>query len=192
MNFSEKIIELYKKDLELREKLILKGDLFDGYHLELKKLHNENAEELKKIIEIIGFPNNKNFDEKTINATWLIIQHAIEKPDFMKFCLKKMNDNKDFNSIKIAYLTDRIAFFEGKPQQFGTQFDWDEFGNLSPHLYDDLKKVNKRRKSIGLDSIQEQTEIIRNQAIKENQKPPINFKKRKEEFNIWRKKVGWI
>lgn len=79
----------------------------------------------------------------------------------------------------LAYLTDRIAVFESKPQLYGTQFDWDENGNLSPNLFDDLIKVNERRKSIGLNTLEEQTEIIRIQAKNENQSPPTDIEKRK-------------
>ena len=88
-------------------------------------------------------------------------------------------------------MTDRIAVFENKPQLYGTQFDWDEKGELSPNLIDDLKKVNQRRKSIGLNSIEEQTKIIRKQAKNNNQSPPTNFKQRKQEIEEWKKTVGW-
>jgi hypothetical protein len=93
--------------------------------------------------------------------------------------------------ISLAYLTDRIAVLEGKPQLYGTQFDWDKHGNLSPNLFDDLNKVNERRKSIGLNTIEEQTEIMREQVKSENQSPPKDFEKRKQEIEQWKKNVGW-
>ena len=70
---------------------------------------------------------------------------------------------------------------EDKPQLYGTQFDWDENGQLSPNLYDKLKKANQRRLSIGLNTLEEQIEIIR--KISENEK--------QKEYNLWREKVGW-
>lgn len=91
----------------------------------------------------------------------------------------------------LAYLTDRIAVFEGKPQLYGTQFDWDEYGNLSPNIFDDLTKVNERRKSIGLNTLEEQTEKTREQAIRENQSPPSDFEIRKQEIEEWKRNVGW-
>ena len=89
-------------------------------------------------------------------------------------------------------MTDRIAVFENKPQLYGTQFDWDENGELSPKNFDDLIKVNLRRNSIGLNSLEKQTEIIRKQAKNENQLPPTDFEKRKIEMEKWKKSVGWI
>lgn len=56
----------------------------------------------------------------------------------------------------------------------------------------DLAKVNQRRKSIKLNTLEEQTVIIRQQAKKERESPPIGYEERKKSFDEWRKKVGWI
>ena len=101
-----------------------------------------------------------------------------------------VSENKA-DAQNLAYLTDRIAVFEEKPQLYGTQFDWNENGNLSPNLYDNLTKVNERRKSLGLNTLEEQTEIIRKRAKNENQMPPKDFEKRKQEIKQWKKNVGW-
>ena len=193
MTFQKRIVELYKKDLQLREKLIKEGKLSKGYNPEMESLHSKNATELKKIIEDFGFPFGKKVGKTIANTAWIIIQHSIGNPDFMRFCLSKMEENKTIsNKIHLAYLTDRIAFFEGKPQLFGTQFDWNEKGELAPTEYDNLNLVNQRRNDIGLNSLEEQTKITIQQAIIDNQKAPLDYQKRKQEFDLWRKKVGWI
>ncbi|MNE64700.1 hypothetical protein D3C80_1601240 [compost metagenome] len=113
----------------------------------------------------------------------------------MKRCVEQLQNAVKENQadpINLAYLTDRIATLEGNPQLYGTQFDWDEKGNLSPNLFDDLQMVNQRRQSIGLNSLEEQTEIIRNRIIQENQLPPEDFEKRKQKALEWRRKTGWI
>jgi hypothetical protein len=112
----------------------------------------------------------------------------------MKKCVELLEiavSENEADPKNLAYLTDRIAAFEEKPQLYGTQFDWDENGELSPNLFDDLSKVNERRKSIGLNTLEEQTEVLRNQAIEENQTPPKDFEKRKQEIEQWKKSVGW-
>jgi hypothetical protein len=63
---------------------------------------------------------------------------------------------------------------------------------LSPSDYDDLLKVNIRRLKIGLNTLEEQTQIIRIQAEKENQTVPKNLNEREKELNLWKRKVGWI
>lgn len=191
---AEQIIHLKKADLKLRDRLIQDGLLGEGYNEEMKELHNNNARELEEIIKSIGYPSIDKVGKEANEAAWLIIQHAIGQPDFMRKCLSLLEnavlENKA-NPMNLAYLTDRIAVFEEKPQRYGTQFDWDEQGELSPQPFDDLHLVNQRRKAIGLNTLEEQTEIIRTQAKHENESPPKDFEKRKKEIEAWRKEVGW-
>ncbi len=193
-DIAERIIGLKNADLEFRDKLIQNGQLGVGYNEEMAKIHNKNAEILNEIINTIGYPTDDKVGKEASEAAWLVIQHSIGQPDFMKKCLKLLevavSENKT-NSKSLAYLTDRVAVFEGNPQLYGTQFDWDKNGELSPNLFDDLTKVNQRRKSIGLNTLEEQTDIIRRQVKNENQSPPSNFEKRKQEIEKWKKIVGW-
>lgn len=194
-DFAERIIHLKNADLEFRDQLVQNGQLGDGYHVEMEKLHNENAKSLHDIILIIGYPSIDLVGKEASEAAWLIIQHAIGQPDFMKKCAELLKDlvNKNRADPKnLAYLTDRIAVFEGKAQLCGTQFDWDENGEMVPNDFDDLIKVNQRRKAIGLNTLEKQTALIRHQMEKEKQTPPEDFENRKEEFNKWKKRVGWI
>lgn len=192
---AKEIIQLQNADLELRDKLIQNGQLFDGYNKEMEAMHNRHAEILNEIIEKHGFPTIEKFGKEANEAAWLVIQHSISKPEFMKKCavlLEKAVAENQAEAKQLAYLTDRIAVFEDRPQLYGTQFDWDENGEMSPKLFDNIEKVNERRKSVGLNSLQEQTEIIRKQIIAENQKPPADRQERNKQADEWRKKVGWI
>lgn len=89
-------------------------------------------------------------------------------------------------------MADRIAIFEGKTQHYGTQFDWDEKGQLCPNQFDNLALVNQRRKSIGLNTLEEQTEILRKKVQEEKQIPPKNYEKRMQDIAEWKKSAGWI
>jgi hypothetical protein len=193
-SIAEKIIDLKNADLALRNKLVQSGQLSEGYNEEMKDLHNRNAKVLSDIIDTIGYPTIDKVGKEANEAAWLVIQHSIGQPEFMKKSaelLKSAGDENKADPKSLAYLTDRIAVLEGKPQLYGTQFDWDKHGNLSPNLFDDLNKVNERRKSIGLNTIEEQTEIMREQVKSENQSPPKDFEKRKQEIEQWKKNVGW-
>lgn len=197
MKFSaiaEQIIKLKDRDLTLRSSLLQKGELGNGYHEEMQQMHNENAKALNDIIDAIGYPTIDKVGKEGCEAAWLVIQHAIGQPAFMKKCailLEIAVAENRADPIQLAYLTDRIAVFEGKPQSFGTQFDWDEKGEMNPQEYDDLESVNQLRKSIGLNTLEEQTQIMRAGAKKENESPPVDFVKRKAEIDQWRKAVGW-
>lgn len=194
-SIAEIIIDLGNNDLEFREKLVQKGQLGEGYNKGMEELHNRNAKVLNDIIDTIGYPTPDKVGKEASEAAWLVIQHSIGQPTFMRKCAALLEDAVRKNKVSpknLAYLTDRIAVSEGKPQLYGTQFDWDVNGDLSPNLFDDLAKVDQRRKSIGLNTLEEQTLIIRRQAKNENQLPPADFEKRKKEIDEWRRKAGWI
>ncbi|MEP4757401.1 MAG: DUF6624 domain-containing protein, partial [Nonlabens ulvanivorans] len=187
-------IQYKDADLPLRDELIQKGQLSNGYDTDMEQLHIKNAEQLDEIIKLIGYPTIEKVGQEASEAAWLIIQHAISKPDFMKKCVQLLEhtDHNDTVKLNLAYLTDRIAVFEEKQQLYGTQFDWDANGELSPQAYDDLNKVNERRKALDLPTLEEQTQMIRQRAKEEKQSTPTNLEKRKKEIRAWKKKVGWI
>ncbi|MBK1896036.1 DUF6624 domain-containing protein [Chryseobacterium paridis] len=194
-SFAEQIIHLKNADLEFRNQLIQKGQLGEGYNVEMEVLHNKNAKILNEIIDTIGYPTIDKVGKEAHEAAWLIIQHSIGRPSFMKKCaelLKNIGAEYKEDKVHLAYLTDRIAVLEGKPQLYGTQFDWNDMKELTPNAFDDLVKVNKRRESIGLNTLEEQTQLIRNRVKNENQKPPKDLDQRKKDMDEWRKRVGWI
>jgi hypothetical protein len=193
--FSHIIIALKHTDLALRNKLILARQLGEGYHKEMEILHIHNAGILNDIIEKIGYPTIDKVGREASEAAWLVIQHSISQPGFMKKCVRLLENEVNNNQAdpgNLAYLADRIAAFENRPQLYGTQFDWDENGNLSPNSFDELNKVNERRKSIGLNTLEEQTELIRKRAKTENQSAPADVELRKQEIEKWKRSVGWI
>jgi hypothetical protein len=193
-SIADNLIEMQNADLAWRDKLVQNGQLGEGYNEEMKELHEKNAKILNNIIDTIGYPTIDKVGIKANEAAWLVIQHSIGQPELMKKCaalLKSAVRENKAGPQNLAYLTDRIAVFEEKLQLYGTQFDWDENGNLSPNPYDDLTKVNERRKSIGLNTLEEQTEQIRIRAKNENQSPPKDLEKRKKEIEQWKKNVGW-
>lgn len=198
MNHSEiaqKIIDLKNNDFELRESMKQNGLLGEGYNDEMAKLHDKNAMILENIIDMIGYPVADKVGKEANEAAWLVIQHSIGRPKFMRKCARLLENevkNKNADPQHFAYLSDRIAVLEGKPQLYGTQFDWDSSGLLNPDRFDDVSKVNERRKSIGLNNVQDQTLVIRDQAKNENQLPPADYQKRQKEIYEWKKSVGWL
>jgi len=194
-DIAAQLISMKNADNDLRQTLVKSGELFNGYNSEMEALHNQNALHLDQIIETIGYPTPAKVGEEGSAAAWLIIQHAISQPPFMKKCLDllKQTHPSDKETLQqVAYLSDRIAVFENQPQLYGSQFDWDQEGHLSPQPYDDITLVNERRKLIGLNTLEEQTLLIRQRAEEENESPPKDLSQRNLERDEWKKKVGWI
>lgn len=192
---AQELITLKKVDLELRNLLIARNELSNGYNPVMEALHVKNAKILERIINLIGFPSKDKVGNKGFEAAWTVVQHAISLPRFMKKCAQLLEEvaltDKEI-ALPLACLKDRIAVFENKPQLHGTQFDWDQNGVLSPYEVDHVIAVNDRRKKLGLNSLEEQTVLMRKQAALENQIAPADFKLRQLVIDKWKKKVGWI
>lgn len=189
------IIKLKEDDLKFRNQLIADSKLNDGYHPDMEAIHIKNASVLNEIIDEIGYPTIEKVGKQANDAAWLIIQHAISIPEFMKKCKKMLEievENGKASPLQMAYLSDRISVFKGQVQLYGTQFDWDENGQLTPNSVDDVSLVNQRRQLLGLNTLEQQTEMMNQIAKSENQTPILDDDKRKSEILNWRKKVGWI
>ncbi|WP_291898492.1 DUF6624 domain-containing protein [Chryseobacterium sp.] len=182
--FEKELIDLADKDLAVREKLLATGELYGGYHPEMEKIHKANAMRLREIIAEIGYPTISKVGEKANDAAWLIIQHAISEPEFMKACYAMMEENyPDISPVHKAYLYDRIQVFQSKPQRYGTQLT--AYGTIYP--VEKKENLNKMRETASLPALS-MTDI--NKIPEPEDIPEIDGKD--AEYTVWRKKVGWI
>lgn len=188
------LIAAARRDIETRTRLARSGELFDGYHAEMEAVHLENAALLERAFDALGWPGRKLLDDEGAAAAFLILQHAISRPDVQRRGLDLMLDaipHGDANALDAAYLADRIAVFEGAPQMFGTQFDWDEHGQLSPAPVRDEANLDERRANIGLPPISESIAEMRASASADGQTAPADQARRRAEFEAWARRVGW-
>lgn len=180
---SENLLRLVQNDLNTRERLMRDNQLTGGYHPEMEKVHRENAEALREVIIEIGFPGISKVGQKAYEAAWLIAQHSIAEPELMKLFFKLMSENEwDINKKHWAYLYDRIQYFQGKPQKFGTQMNAD--GSIYPVV--DLEQLNELRSAHHLPVIPPE-DLLRIGKIEdidriENEDP---------DYVQWRNSVGW-
>lgn len=178
---------LVERDLFIRDALEKRGVLQDAYHPEMEKVHKENATLLRGYVKTHGFPVLSNAGEKGVQLSWMIIQHAISFPDFQRECLIQMRlaaAADDYPKDLLAYTDDRIAFFEGRKQLYGTNFDWQE-GELKPTPVEDPQYLDQRRAALGLPPMSETLSNI------VHSKPPKDLEKKAKEFQIWLTSVGW-
>ncbi len=185
--WTNKLKLLVERDQFTREAILKRGTLNDTYHPEMEKVHLENASKLKKLIEKNGFPVLSNAGEEGVKLSWLIIQHAISWPDFMKECLLQMRLSAaagDYPLDLVAYTDDRVATFENRPQLYGTQFDWVD-GEMKPLPIEDVEQLDHRRKSMGLPPMDFDTLRF------SDAKPPKDPEKKQLEYEAWLKKVNW-
>jgi len=197
-DLARELIERRGHDLRVRQRLITEGKLFSGYHPKMEAVHLDNARWLQKLISQIGWPAREQVGEEASQAAWLIVQHAISLPSFMKSALALMNEQqktRTIDPVSMAFLSDRIALYEDRPQSYGTQFVDDEQGQLVPHRLDDsIDRVNQRRQSLGLNTIQERLVELTAQQNAE-QTTPLTASERQskqDEYDAWRRRVGWL
>lgn len=191
---SLELIELARQDVQLRNDLADNGALFNGYHPRMKELHDANARRLSQIIEQHGWPGKSKVGEEAAHAAWLILQHAISNPELQRKCFPMLVEQVgagEMQPVELAMLEDRIRCFEGRQQRFGTQFDWDENGEMSPLPVDDAQLVEERRKKIGLPPLGIATLEKREEVKKSGELPPSDYQQYQLERNEWLKANGW-
>lgn len=152
---SEKLVEMYKKDQELRHEIdFTKEDQLLAS--KMKEVDRENRQRLKEIVDEIGWPTISKVGKKGAEAAWLLAQHADQGLEFQKKCLELMKENKnDVSKRDVAYLEDRVLVNEGKPQKYGTQFYLDENKKLKPRPIQNKDKLNEKREEMGMKPFEE-------------------------------------
>ena len=182
------LVAMAALDLDVRENLIRRGVLNDGYHPEMEAIHVRNASRLKEILAEYGWPVPALVGDDGAEAAWLIVQHAIGDPPLQRQCLQLVQSAAKSGEVPLwqaVMLEDRIRMFEGKPQIYGTQLETDSEGTLRPYLIEDPEHVEERRSRVGLEPLSER-------LAREKPSPrPANPERFEREYQAWLRRVGW-
>ena len=189
------LLRMARLDRSTRAELAASGALFDaGYEPRMARVHQRNARRLRRIIESVGWPGSDLVGRDGAEAAWLILQHAISEPDLLRRTLPLLTTaarEGKADPAHAAMLEDRIRFFEGRPQRYGTQLDWDADGNLSPGEVEAPQRLAERRRAVGLPSLEEQIDDARARAAAENERPPADYEAYARARDAWAADVGW-
>lgn len=191
----DELIKLAAEDQRVRAHLAESGELFrHGYHPEMEAVHERNATRLKEIIAAHGWPGRSLVGEEGAGAAWMILQHAIGEPEFQRrglVLLRKAARRDEVDALQVAMLEDRVRVFEGRPQRYGTQYDWDANGEISPYPIEDPEQVDQLRATVGLGPLAERTASMREAIAASNERPPADYEARRRDFEAWAQQVGW-
>lgn len=184
------LLEAAARDADVRRELESQGVLHGGYHPRMEAVHRDNAARLRAMIEQHGWPNEARAGPDGAEAAWLIAQHAIGEPVFMRDCRDRLLDEVRAGAVprwQLAYLEDRIAVFEGRGQRFGTHV---EIAPDGPRLMpvDDTDGVDLRREAVGLPPNAERLASL----VDAPRPTDAEFAAMKAEERRWRAAVGWI
>jgi hypothetical protein len=124
----------------------------------ISKTDSLNLIELMKIIETYGFPDHDMVGTEGTSNFWLLVQHQDQAPDFQEDILIKMKAAADKGKASLtdyAYLLDRVKVNTGQLQIYGTQMQLNSLKtSYEPKPLIEPEKVNERRQSVGLNSIE--------------------------------------
>jgi hypothetical protein len=150
----QELLDMRSEDLSVREELLESGQLGGTYVPRMEAIHVKNATRLRELIERCGWPAEDIAGKDGAEAAWLIAQHAIGEPDFQRHVLRLLNECAASGRTPAwhsAYLEDRIAMYEGRPQRFGSQWlDDPRDGRVRPWKLQDPDRVDQLRASVGL------------------------------------------
>jgi hypothetical protein len=186
----ETLLRLAAEDGEVRERLAADGSLFDGYNSLMAIVHRRNGDHLADIVDAFGWPGFDLVGEDGADAAWLICKHAIAQPELQRRMLPLVEAAVaagDAPPWHAATLEDGIRFYEGRPQLYGTMWDWDAEGRLRPWTIQDPDGVDERRAAVGLPSLEEQGREVSAAA----EFPPADPEARLREAADWARSVGW-
>jgi len=128
----------------------------------------QNTARLKSLLRRCGWPRRSVHGAAAVDDAWLLAQHADRDRPFQKAALARLRDRVDQGEAPadhLAYLADRVALAEGRPQRYGTQLSLKAPCELDFLPLDDRAKVEARRKAIGWPSLDEYRQLVLSHAM---------------------------
>ena len=117
----------------------------------------KHTKRIKEMFRAHGFLGFDLVGQKGSHDFWILVQHADCDVAFQQAVLLKMKPEVargNAAAVDYAYLTDRVAKNDGKPQNYGTQVTYTRLGQAIPMPVRNSRELNTRRKAIGLDPIE--------------------------------------
>lgn len=188
----KQLLEMAAEQRRIHTELTQTGEIYQGRPLvpRLAEVCRRHTSALEAIIEENGWPGKSLVGEDGNHAAWFVLQHAIERPDLQRRTLPLLRASVacgESAPAHVAYLEDKICFFERRPQRYGTQFDWDAEGRMSPWMLEDPERVDEYRSGVGLGPLQEKIE-----QFGSDEHRPADYDRYQQEMIAWAKSVGWL
>jgi hypothetical protein len=115
-------------------------------------IDTENVAWLRKLISERGFPAAAQVGKKGVHLAWVLLQHADQDPKLQSDLLPVLEQRFSAGELPandLARITDRVLMASGKPQRYGTQFDWFA-GDFAPPEPGRLAEIDAARAGLGL------------------------------------------
>jgi len=185
----DELLAMRAEDLRVREELLQAGEPGQGYSPRMEAVHRRNAARLGQIIAEHGWPDRDLAGDDGTLAAWFIAQHAIGEPDFQRQALSLVQEKVRQGKVPAAqeaYLSDRIALHEGRPQRYGTQSLPCPDGQYRRWQTEDPGRLNARRAAVGLPPVGDD-------PPKTDPSPEslAEYQEWLRDYEAWLHKAGW-
>ena len=121
--------------------------------MQARRVDVANTDRLRAIVVEFGWPGCALVGEQGAEHAWLLAQHADHQLDSQRLFLEELQRAVaagDAPARHAAYLTDRVAMNEGRPQTYGTQIRDVRDGEGVPWPIADPQQLDERRAGVGL------------------------------------------
>jgi len=157
----------FESDQRARRAYLLKP-LDTHLRFAVERVDADNQAWLERLIRDQGVPTAEQVGENGVKWTWVLVQHTDADPKFQASVLPEFATRfaaHELSADAFAKISDRVLLAQGKPQQFGTQFNWLS-GHFDPKGVDDLVAIDAHRRAIGLMPLADYACLV-NQRLKE-------------------------
>lgn len=153
---AQELLKMERVDQEMRSRNLKDPDQWDS------NVDYKHTERMREIVNRIGWPTVSKVGNRAAHSAWLLVQHADHDVVFQQLCLYLMKESieSEVDQTDLAYLEDRTRVNAGRPQLFGTQFTKVN-GEFVPRPIENPEKVDERRLSVGLDTLEEGIEQMK-------------------------------
>lgn len=185
----EKLTAMRTEDLRVREELSQSGELGQGYAPRMEAVHRWNASRLQEIVAEHGWPDRELVGADGTLAAWFIAQHAIGQPDFQRQVLMLVQEKVKQGRVPAAqeaYLFDRIAMYEGRPQRYGTQSLPCADGQYRRWKTEDPEHLNERPAAKGMPPVGDDPA-----ETGPSPEALAEYRKWLREYEDWLRRAGW-
>lgn len=126
--------------------------------MDLTRVGVAHTDRLRDVVADVGWPGRALVGDEGAEHAWLLAQHADRQLDSQRLflaALRRAVEAGDAPAWHLAYLTDRVAMNEGRPQCYGTQVAEMARGEAVSWPIENPGGVDERRATMGLSPLSE-------------------------------------